>query len=195
LTKTTKYGKILKTMIKFKLLSHRHFWFDLKYKIKCFFYPKQEWLTDVIPNTFCDKVELIPNLLFACLVDYIEVEKKQNFIHDIGYDWAEELKDGFVTQTYVDAVNLREEELMKAYDYIKRGRNAIQARIDAAYPPRRDLDEMFEKSTKHEGYYELTVSPERTECYKEVNRLEAIKLEKDKECMRIIIKHHHQLWT
>ena len=181
--------------MKLKLLLNRYFWFDLKYKIKCFFYPKQKWLTDVIPNTFCDKVELIPNLLFACLVDYIEVEKKQNFIRDVGYDWAEELKDGFVTQTYVNTVNLREEELMKAYDYIKRGRDVIQARIDAAYPPRRDLDEMFEKSTKHEGYYELTVSPERTECYKEVNRLEAIKLEKDKECMRIIIKHHHQLWT
>ena len=97
--------------MKLKLLLNRYFWFDLKYKIKCFFYPKQKWLTDVIPNTFCDKVELIPNLLFACLVDYIEVEKKQNFIRDVGYDWAEELKDGFVTQTYVDAVNLREEEL------------------------------------------------------------------------------------
>ena len=190
-----KYGKIPKTIMKFRLLSNKHFWFDLKYKIKCFFFPKQEWLTNVIPDTFCDKVELIPNILFACLVDYIEVEKKQNFIHDIGYDWAEELKDGFVTQTYVDAVNLREEELMRAYDYIKRGRDVIQARIDWAYPPREPLDELFTESETVDGHYELTVSPERTECYKEVNRLEAIKLEKDKECMRIIVRHHHQLWT
>ena len=182
-------------MIKFKLLLNKHFWLDLKYKIKCFFCPKQEWLTDVIPDTFCDKVELIPNLLFACLVDYIEVEKKKTYVNDIGYDWAEELKDGFVTQTYVDAVNLRDEELMKAYDYIKRGRDVIQARIEWAYPPTQPFDELFTESRAADGHYELVVSPERTECYKEVNRLEAIKLEKDKECMRIIVKHHHQLWT
>ena len=182
-------------MIKFKLLSNKHFWFDLKYKIKCFFFPKQEWLTDVIPDTYCDKVELIPKVLFACLVDYIEVEKKKPYVHDIGYDWAEELKDGFVTQTYVDAVNIREEELIKAYDYIKRGRDVIQARIEWAYPPTEPFEELFTESETVDGHYELTVSPERIECYKEVNRLEAIKLEKDKECMRIIVRHHHQLWT
>ena len=182
-------------MIKFKLLSNKHFWFDLKYKIKCFFYPKQEWLTNVVPDTFCDKVELIPKVLFACLVDYIEVEKKQYFVHDIGYDWAEELKDGFVTQNYVDAVNLRDEELMKAYRYIKLDRDRLDLQIDEAYPPSLPFNELFTDSRLVEGHYELVVSPERTECYKEVNRLEAIKLEKDKECMRIIVKHHHQLWT
>ena len=181
--------------MKLKLLLNKHSWFDLKYKIKCFFYPKQKWLTDVIPNTFCDKVELIPNLLFACLVDYIEVEKKQNFIRDVGYDWAEELKDGFVTQTYVDAVNLREEELIKAYNYIKTGRDAIEEQINEAYPPREPLSKLFTKSKTVDGHYELVVSAERTACYKEVNRLETIKIEKDKECMRTIIKHHHQLWT
>lgn len=179
----------------FRKYTNSHYWFELRYKVKCFFYPKQEWLTDVIPNTYCDKVELIPKMLFTCLVHYIEVELKQEFVHDIGYDYKEELENGWVSQDYVDHhVNI-DTQLMKAYNYIKTGRDAIEARIDAAYPPSRPWDEMFKRSEEHEDYYEMTVSKERSECYKEVQRLEAIKLKKDKECMRIIIKHHEHLWT
>ena len=181
--------------MKLKLLLNKHFWWDLKYNINCFFNPKQEWLTDVIPDTFCDKVELIPRLLFKCLEHYVEVERKQGFVHDLGYDWAEELKDGSVTQDYVNNITLVDKELLDAYDWIKTGRFELEKQIEAAYPPLVDFDELFEKSETEEGYYELTVSKERSDAYKEVTRLENIKLDKDKECMYTIVKHHNRLWT
>jgi hypothetical protein len=181
--------------MKLKLLFNKHYWWDLKYKVQCFFHPKQEWLTNVIPDTYCDKFELIPRMLFACLVNYVEAERKQYFIHEIGYDWSEELKDGHVSQDYVDEHMKIDKELMKAYNWIKNGRVKLDEQIDAAYPPSEPLETLFTESKSDDGHYTLTVSPERAECYKEVSRLEAIKLKKDKDCMRTIIKHHHRLWT
>ena len=181
--------------MKLKLLFNNHYWWDLKYRVQCFFHPKQEWLTNVIPDTFCDKFELIPRMLFACLVNYVEAERKQYFIHEIGYDWSEELKDGHVSQDYVDEHMKIDKELMKAYNWIKNGRVKLDEQIDAAYPPSEPLETLFTESRSDDGHYTLTVSPERAECYKEVSRLEAIKLKKDKDCMRTIIKHHHRLWT
>mgnify|MGYP006123807597 FL=1 len=181
--------------MKLKLLFNSHYWFDVKYKIKSFFYPQQEWLTDLIPNTYCDKTELIPRILFACLVDYVEVELDSEHHHSLGYDFKEELKKGWVSKEYAELHMKKDAKLLKAYNYIKTGRDHIEARIDAAYPPRQDWEDMFKKSKEKEGYYEMTISEERSACYKEVNRLEAIKLDKDKWCMRVIIRYHEYLWT
>ena len=181
--------------MKLKLLFNKHYWWDFKYKVQCFFYPKQEWLTNVIPDTFCDKVELIPRMLFKCLEHYVEVERKVKWVHDIGYDWAEEVKLKFVSQAYADEQMKIDKELMKAYNWIKVDRAKLDEPIDAAFPPSEPLENLLTESRSEDGYYRITVSPERTECYKEVSRLEAIKLKKDKDCMRIIIKHHHILWT
>ena len=181
--------------MKLKLLLHKHYWFDLKYKIKCFFNPQQEWLTDEVPNTFCDKTELIPRILFACLVNYVEDERDSEHHHDLGYDYKEELENGWVSREYADLHMRIDGKILKAYDYIKTGRDHIEARIDAAYPPSQPWDEMFKLTGDLDNSYELIPSKERTECYKEVNRLEAIKLDKDKWCMRIIIRYHEHLWT
>jgi hypothetical protein len=181
--------------MKLKLIFNKHYWFDLYYKVKCFFKPKQEWLTDVIPDTYCDKVELIPRLLFKCLEHHVEVERKVKWVHDIGYDWAQEVYLNFVSQAYADEQMKIDKELMKAYTWIKTDRNEIDEQINAAYPPSEPLETLFTESRSEDGHYKLTVSPERSACYKEVCRLEAIKLKKDKDCMRTIIKHHHRLWT
>ncbi|NVM37764.1 MAG: hypothetical protein HWN81_19390 [Candidatus Lokiarchaeota archaeon] len=181
--------------MKLKLLFNRHFWWDFKYRVQCFFKPKQKWLTEVIPDTFCDKVELIPRLLFKCLEHYVEVECKQDHIYDIGYDWSEELKNGHVDQDYADDRMKRDKALLEAYNWIKVGRIEFDKQIDAAYPPSQNWDELFEKSATEDGYYELVVSDERSACYKEVFRLEKIKLDRDKECMHTIIKYHERLWT
>ena len=181
--------------MKLKPLFNSQYWWELKYKVQCFFYPKQEWLTNVIPDTFCDKVELIPQMLFKCLEHYVEVERKVKWVHDIGYNWEEEVKLKFVSQAYADEQMKIDKELMKAYTWIKSGRNKIDKQIDAAYPPSEPFENLFSESRSEDGHYKLVVSDERAECYKEVSRLEAIKLKKDKECMRTIIKHHHRLWT
>lgn len=187
--------KLITIIKKPRLLLNRHFWWDLKYNIKCFFNPKQKWLTDVIPKTFCDKVELIPCLLFKCLEHYVEVERKQGYIHDLGYDWAEELKEGRVSQDYVDSVTSVDKELLDAYNWIKIGRVELEKRIDDAFPPMEHLDDIFKKSKTEEGYYEIHISEERKAAYKEVTRLENIKVDGDNECMHTIIKHRIKLWT
>ena len=185
--------------MKLKLLLDRHFWWDLKYKIECFFNPEQEWLTEVIPDTYCDKVELIPRLLFKCLEHYVEVERKQEYIQDLGYDWAEEVEKKFITQEQADTYIKRDKEVLKAYNWIKTGRVELEKQIDDAYPPLGDwsegLDDMYTESEEHEGFYEMKISDERRACYREVARLEDLKLKKDKKCMRVIIKHYEHLWT
>jgi hypothetical protein len=177
--------------MKIKQLFYSHFWFDLYYKVKCFFKPKQEWLTDVIPDTYCDKVELIPRLLFKCLEHYVEVERKVEWVHDLGYDWAEEIRLKFVSQSYADQQMKIDKEILKAYNWIKTGRIEIYEQIDNAYPPYTPIEEMFNESKTVDGHYELVTS----ECYEKVSKLEAIKVKKDTEAMRIIIKHYQTLWT
>jgi len=115
--------------MKIKLLFNWHFWYDIKYKVECFFKPRQEWLTDVIPDTYCDKVELIPRLLFKCLEHYVEVECKQDHVHDLDHDWSEQIKNKIVTQDYADRLMLRNSELLEAYEYITRGRPSLDERI------------------------------------------------------------------
>lgn len=176
-----------------KLLS-TYFWGDLIYKIKCFINPRQEWLTDVIPDTHCDKVELIPTILFKCLEHYVEVEMKNDWTHDIGYTYEEELALGYVTQEYVDRVMKIDKDLLKAYKWIKEGRVKLKQKIDDAYPPSKSISDMFTKL--EDGNYSMNpLTVKESNCYAEVTRLENILSKKDIQVMKIIVKHHQSLWT
>jgi len=178
--------------MKIKQLFYCQFWHDAYYKIKCFFKPKQEWLTDVIPDTYCDKVELIPRLLFECLIHYVEVERQQPHARSFGYSWEEELEKGYTSQEEVNRYQKVDKDLIKAYSWIKNGRANIDKQIDEAYPDT-GFDDVFFK--REDGNYEMVSSHERKEAYEEVNRLEEIKSNKDKEAMQIIVKYHQRLWT
>jgi hypothetical protein len=177
--------------MKIKQLFYSYFWSDLYYKVRCFFRPKQEWLTDVIPDTYCDKVELIPRLLFKCLEHYVEVERKAEWVHDLGYDWAEEVKQRFVSQSYADEQMKIDKEILKAYDWIKTGRIEIDERIDKAYP-NININDMLVK--RDDGHYDVSLTKDNERYYDKVNKLEAIKVKKDTEAMRLIVKHHQLLW-
>ena len=72
-----------------------------------------------------------------------------------------------------------DKEILKAYNWIKTDRIEIDEQIDNAYPP----------------IEEMVTSDERTKCYDKVNKLEAIKVKKDSEAMRLIVKYHQRLWT
>jgi hypothetical protein len=48
---------------------------ELTVDIREFFFPRQRWLTGKIPNHWCDKVELLPILIFESLIHYVEVEQ------------------------------------------------------------------------------------------------------------------------
>lgn len=184
--------------MKLRLLKYPQFWWDTWYSVKCFFKPKQEWLHDVIPDTYCDKVELIPQLLFKCLEHYVEVELKSDHVADLEYDWEYDVKKGHISQEYADNQIKRQKDILKAYKWIKTGRGELEKQINDAYPEtdwRKEVDDVFIKSEEHEGFYEMKISDERKACYKEVTRLESLKVKKDTEAMRIIVKHHQTLWT
>jgi hypothetical protein len=147
------------------------------------FNPRQKWLTDVIPNTWCDKTELIPRVLFICLVDFVDNEKG---LDQLNVDWSSDLAAGYITQEYVDEVNSKYGLLKEVYDYIKTERHQLHIDLDAAYPPMPDL---FTKRTvtMEEGSYE--------KLYGEVNRIEKLIEEKDQWAMKAIVEHVGILWT
>jgi hypothetical protein len=78
--------------------------------------PRQEWLTTLIPRTWADKTWLVPELNFALIIHFVEVEKC--FEHT-DYD-TDRASKKFA------------KELRTCYDYIKTGRPALQAAYDKA---------------------------------------------------------------
>ena len=150
-------------------------WPELEYKIKCFFKPRQEWLTDVIPDTYCDKAELIPKLLFKCLEHYVEEDTKAG---DLDYDWLEEVKEGHVTQEHADEQVKQNNDILRAYKWITMESAELDKQIDNAL---NDILTQTEYGCDQEA------------CYDTVVRLERVKAERTNESLQTIIKYHHKL--
>lgn len=164
----------------------------MKYKLKywwqdvcAYFNPRQKWLTKVVPNTWCDKTELIPRLLFASLVHFVEEEEG---IAHLDTDWTDELE--FVSEEYVAKVKSICGELKEAYDYIKVERPGLQKALDKSYPDI-NLDAVGEMLTA------VTVEPyhDYHATYAETNRIEKLIEDKDQWAMNTITKHVGFLWT
>jgi len=177
------------------LLFNSFFWWDVRYRISAFFNPRQKWLTKTIPNTWCDKVELIPHLVFTCLAHYVEGEKGlQDQI-----DWSTDLEKGCVSQEYVDNLKAIDSELRSVYNYIKTERPQFKEQHDNSYPTSnskggdffvQDADGRYTMRSCEDLYgfpYE--------EAYAETHRLEKLIEEKDMWAMQTIIKHYQKMWT
>lgn len=150
---------------------------QIKDDICAWFKPRQKWLTKVIPNTWCDKTELVPRLLFTILTDFVENE---NGLDQLTIDWDKER--AFVSQKYIDDVMTSYGELKEAYEYVKYERDKLlKAHLDS-YP---DIDLTDTLALKQP--YEIA--------YRENNRLEKELEEKDLKAMMTIVKHHQILWT
>jgi hypothetical protein len=177
------------------LLFNSFYWLDVKYKIDAFFNPRQKWLTKTIPNTWCDKVSLIPHLLFTCLVHYVE---KEEGLSD-NYDYAEDLEKGYVSQQYVDSVLETDCELRAVYNYIKVERPQLEEQHENSYPtPTSKATDFFVKGA--DGHYTMRSCEDLygfpyEEAYAETHRLEALIEEKDMWAMKTIIKHYQKMWT
>ena len=178
------------------LLFNSFYWWDLKYKIQAWFKPRQKWLTRTIPNTWCDKVALIPHLLFACLVHYVEEEKG---LQD-ETDWSDDLEKGYVSQEYVDNVKATDSELRAVYNYIKVERPDLEKQHDNSYPTRSsaEINDLFVEDADGnctmrscEDLYGMSYA----EAYAETTRLEKLIEEKDMWALQTIIKHYQRLWT
>lgn len=177
------------------LLLNQYYWYDVKYKIDAFFRPRQKWLTQSIPNTWCDKPELIPHLLFTCLVHYVE---KEEGLRD-SYDYTEDLEKGYISQEYVDSVYTTDRELREVYNYIKTERSSLMVDLGNSYPTPKDSNtEFFVQGD--DGHCTMKSCEELygmsyKEAYAEPKRLEELIAEKDMWAMSTIIKHHQKMWT
>lgn len=177
------------------LLFNSFFWWDVRYRISAFFNPRQKWLTKTIPNTWCDKVSLIPHLLFTCLIHYVE---KEEGLSD-NYDYAEDLEKGYVSQQYVDSVLETDRELREVYNYIKVERPQLEEQHENSYPtPTSKATDFFVKGA--DGHYTMRSCEELygfpyKEAYAETHRLEALLEEKDAWAMNTIVKHYQKMWT
>jgi hypothetical protein len=148
--------------------------------IRAYFNPRQKWLTDRIPNTWCDKTELIPDLLFTCLIDFVESEKGTD---QLNVDWSDDLAAGYITQEYVDSINTIYSEIQSAYEYAKNERPLLIKAHEDSYPDVVIDDNGIRTSLPYE------------EAYRENNRLEALLEKRDYETMHTIIKHVGVFWT
>ena len=168
---------------------------DFYYSVRDFFSPRQRWLTKKIPNHWCDKVFLIPHLLFECLVHY--VEKEEGLQDQI--DWSQDLKDGHVSQQYLDAIIKRDKTLRSAYNYIKFERPELERQHTNSYP--KTISANIPRFVENkDGHYmmrsceELYGAPYE-QAYAETNRLEKLIAKKDMMTMKTIVKYHEHLWT
>jgi hypothetical protein len=168
-----------------------YFWHNIKYQISAWFNPRQKWLTKTIPNTWCDKVTLIPNLMFTCLIHYVEDEEG---LQD-EVDWSQDLKEGYVSQEYINDCQNRDALLRQVYNYVKTERPMLKKQHDDSYPA---TDDFFIKN--EDGHYTMKRCEELygmpfEEAYAETNRLEKLIEENDLWAMNAIVKYHQHMWT
>lgn len=195
ITHTYISSDLTKLFKKPSLVFNQFFRSDLKNKIEAWFNPRQKWLTQTIPNTWCDKVTLIPHLLFECLVHY--VEKEEGLQDQI--DWSQDLKDGHVSQQYLDAIIKRDKTLRSAYNYIKFERPELERQHANSYP--KTISANKERFVENkDGHYMMRSCEELygmpyEQAYAETNRLEKLIAKKDMITMKTIIKYHEHLWT
>lgn len=142
------------------------FWEHVKYTVVCWFNPRQKWLTKQIPNTWCDKPELIRAVLFATLVDFVESE-----MDNVNWTWNDNIANVAM-------------EIKRCYQYITKDRPELEQLMDKAYPDSPENLMNF-KMTKDEYHIK----------YGEVNRLEALIQKNDDDVLETIVKIREYLWT
>jgi hypothetical protein len=182
-----------------KLLTHRYFWYDLKWKIRNFFFPQNKWLRKLIGKDYCEPQWIIENVLFTTLVNFVEQEDGLNAI--LNYDVAREsLRDGHITQDYIDFREPIRKQVESAYCYIKATRPQLEMKRDSLYPKStKSIKELFvliEGSTDRrmlscEEQYGMSYD----EAYGPVNDLEEEIKALDTFYLKVIIDNREALWS
>jgi hypothetical protein len=149
------------------------------YKIRDFFFPRQSWVMKGLEKNWVDKTELIPQLLFKCIIHFIEEEEALNFT-----DWDNSFEGG-------QAFRL---ELIECYHWAKWGRKDKQEELNKAYPPAKPFREMFIK--QGDGNYVMKPSEKSyDELYGEVNKIEKELDETDEKWLTWIVQNRKYLWV
>lgn len=140
------------------------------HNVSPFLDPRQKWLTKKIPNTWCDKTELIRMLNFEMLVHYVEGEE------------CFERNRWNCTPEHSKV----EQQIREIYNWIKVERPALEIQLENAYPPLTEDLLKLPINLDTQSYEQL---------YGEVNRLEKLIYEKDTEYLKTIIEIRNYLWT
>jgi hypothetical protein len=148
----------------------------LRYDINAFFRPRQKWLTKTIPRKWKDKPELIRDIMFTILVNYMEDEGGDSFFED---KMRDEVKLGYVSEEYFSSLCKRMRLLKEVYIYIKKERPQLEKDIFKALPVV-DFDKLHEISQ---------------EAYDEAYSLEKQLGERDEWALQTILDNRHYLWS
>lgn len=169
------------------------------YELRAWFNPRQKWLTKKIPNTWYDKVELIPLCLFEILKHFVEKEEGLESI------WGERyLNDPHVSEDYRAIREPVRKELEEIYEYITKDRAQLEKELDGAYPEAINGGDLFDRVDEIDKngnkFYTMKSCEEiygmsYEEAYAEVRRLEALIEERDTWAMVGIIKNRAYLWS
>ena len=151
----------------------------------------QDWLRKEIPYDWSDKTELIPKLLFTCLVHFVEEE---NGLSTLDVDWSYDLEHNHVDQEYIDKVNAVYGDIRDAYNYVKTERPQLQIDLGNSYPESTAFDELLTTKKEVNGI-KFTAIGSCEDLYKESDHLELLIDEKDQWAMTIITKNVGYLWS
>jgi hypothetical protein len=120
------------------------FWYDTYWSIHDFLFPKQKWLTQkVIGKSWRDKPEMMADILFECIIHFVEVE--QGTKHEWKYD------DEYSSYDRED----KRQEILKIYRYAK----TIRTRLE---------HKCFEADMKFYRFYEHLYNQYETEYCKKI---------------------------
>jgi hypothetical protein len=145
--------------------------------IKSIFCPLNIWVTKVVPRgEWTDKVEVIPNLMFAAVIDFVEREECFEAVY-----WEPEI----------------EAKIQEIYDYAKVIRPDLQKKMDDSYPPLRKWDAIFiKKCEDREGLFEFVDDGIPYEVkYAGVRKYENMIWKMDTQYAKMVIDIRDYLWT
>ena len=175
-------------------MKYTYIWSNLCSTIKYWFKPQQKWLIDEIPNTWCDKTELIKRLLFKMLEHYVEEE---HGLQD-KEDWT---THEHVSQDYIDQVKKVDGSLREVYQYIKVRRPKLEKQLEDAYPK---IEHAGVKCWRVVEFFKVlndtpALKKEREDnirkAYARVDHIEKLIIELDEWALTTIVKNRFSMWT
>ena len=159
----------------------KHIWWDIdrfyKDQISTRIRPRQKWLTKQIPRSWNDKVTLIPDVLYAMVIHFVDVDGEDCFN---------------VTDFAASGLEEEEKMLRQIYAWAKTGRAEFAKRIGLAYP---ELPKNDKGDVDLNAWCNQERTPESYERdYGEVSRLEAELEKRDTEYLRWIVTNRRIMW-
>jgi hypothetical protein len=150
--------------------------------IKPIFRPRNKRIRKAIPRQYSDITELIVKVNFEFIKAFYEDEYKADIV-----DWS-------ATEEHQNFADWLE----KAYHYITVERPNLEKQRDAAYPPTKNIEDMFERIEQEDGtvvcYMKDDGIPYEVK-YGEVNRLEQEIDDNDKRYLIDMILRKDYFWT